>query len=132
MQSVTAYLATAAVFLAIDLIWLSAVATEFYRRQIGHLLAGEFNLPAAGIFYLFYVAGIVFFAVAPALAAGDWTTAAINGALFGFFCYATYDFTNLATLRDWPVAMVVVDVAWGTTLTGLSATLGYLLTRLVY
>ncbi|MEM1307807.1 MAG: DUF2177 family protein, partial [Pseudomonadota bacterium] len=76
-----------------------------------------------------YCIGIVIFAVAPALTSGQWTTAALYGALFGFFCYATYDMTNLATLRDWPLRMSLVDIAWGTVLTGFAATSGFFATR---
>jgi uncharacterized membrane protein len=124
-----AYLTTAVVFLAIDMVWLGFVAKTFYRDRIGHLLAEDFNLVAATGFYLFYVIGIVIFAVAPALQSGSWKTALTMGALFGLFAYATYDMTNLATLRGWPVAVTVVDMAWGTVITGVSATAGYFLTR---
>jgi len=87
------------------------------------------NFTAAGGFYLMYCVGIVIFAISPALRSGAWTDAALYGALFGFFCYATYDMTNMATIRDWPVRMSIVDMAWGTVLTGVSATLGYLVTK---
>lgn len=126
-----AYLATAIVFFAIDFVWLGTVATKFYRDGIGHLMADDVNFAAAGGFYLIYVSGIVFFAVAPALAGGGWKVALLYGALFGFFCYATYDFTNLATLRDWPLYVSLVDLAWGTFLTGTAAIGGYALTRTV-
>ncbi len=77
-----------------------------------------------------YAVGIVIFCVAPALQNGQWTTAALYGALFGFFAYSTYDFTNMATLKDWPVLISVVDIAWGTFITGAAATFGFLLTRI--
>ena len=128
MTYVIAYLATATLFLAVDALWLGVVARTFYVRQIGHLMADIPRLWIAGAFYAVYVIGILIFAVLPALSSGSWQTALIYGALFGFFAYATYDLTNMATLRDWSVAMVVVDVAWGTALTGLSALSGYLVT----
>ncbi|WP_269580584.1 DUF2177 family protein [Roseibium sp. Sym1] len=131
LKLITAYLSTAIVFLAVDYVWLSHVATRFYRDQIGHLLMDKPNLAAAAVFYVLYVVGIVVFAVAPALRGESFATAVLYGALFGFFTYATYDVTNYATLKDWPVLVVAVDVAWGTFLSALSATLGYSLTRLV-
>jgi uncharacterized membrane protein len=120
-----AYAATATTFLLVDLVWLGLVAKGFYRSNIGALMADEINIPAAVTFYLAYIVGIVIFAITPAFESGSWRTSLIMGALFGFFAYATYDMTNLATLRDWPVAVVVVDMAWGTFLTGLSATAGF-------
>jgi len=126
-----AYVTTAIVFLAIDYVWLTQVATRFYYDRIGHLLMDKPNLAAAGVFYILYVVGIVIFAVAPALRSESVVTALMYGALFGFFTYATYDVTNYATLKNWPVIVAVVDVAWGTFLGAISATLGYLLTRLI-
>lgn len=126
-----AYLCTAGVFLAVDYLWLGFVAKKFYAVQLDHLMADQVNLFVAGGFYLVYAIGVVIFAVTPALENNQWTHAAIYGALFGFFCYATYDFTNQATLKNWPVIVTVVDVSWGTILTTLSATLGYFLTRMI-
>ncbi|WP_150523892.1 DUF2177 family protein [Roseibium sediminis] len=130
IQHVVSYLATALVFLAIDYVWLSQVATRFYFDRIGHLLMDKPNMGAAAAFYLIYVVGIVIFAVGPALKTGNISTAVLFGALFGFFTYATYDVTNYATLRDWPFIVVIVDISWGTILSAVSAGLGYLLTRL--
>ncbi|WP_305987360.1 DUF2177 family protein [Roseibium sp. MMSF_3544] len=130
-QLVTAYVATAIVFLAVDYVWLSQVATRFYFDRIGHLLMDKPNMAAAGVFYIIYVIGIVVFAVAPALKSESLATAIIYGAMFGFFTYATYDVTNYATLRNWPVIVTVVDVAWGTALSAFSAGMGYTLTRMV-
>ncbi len=125
MQLVIAYLATAVTFLAIDFIWLAYLAHGFYRAQIGHLLADQFNMAAAVGFYLIYLTGVMIFAVSPAIRSGQWTDALLYGALFGFFCYATYDMTNMATLKGWPLAVTIVDLAWGATLTGIAATAGY-------
>ena len=129
MTNLIAYGATALVFFGLDFLWLGTVANSFYRGQLGPLMAEQVNIPVAALFYALYVVGLVIFAVAPALAAGSWKTALMYGALFGFFAYATYDLTNLATLRDWPAALSVVDLIWGTVLSGTSATLGYLITR---
>ena len=110
------------IFLIIDLVWLGMIAKPFYQRSIGHLMADDFRMGAAFLFYVFYVVGIVYFCVSGTV---DWKAAAVNGALFGFFCYATYDMTNYATLRDWPLRMVVVDIIWGTTLTATTAGAGF-------
>lgn len=123
-----AYGVTAVVFLAIDSVWLTTMANAFYRPMLGNLLADQPRLMVAVFFYLLYVVGIVYFAVVPALQAGHWSTALLNGAMLGLIAYATYDLTNQATLREWPFMVSVVDMAWGTFLTGLSATLGYLIT----
>ncbi|WP_298812586.1 DUF2177 family protein [uncultured Roseibium sp.] len=131
LQNVIAYFATALVFLGVDYVWLSQVATRFYFDRIGHLLMDKPNMAAAGAFYIIYIVGIVIFAVAPALKSESLMTAIIYGALFGFFTYATYDVTNYATLKNWPVIVVVVDVSWGTVLSAFSAGMGYILTRLV-
>lgn len=124
-----AYIATGLVFLAIDSIWLSTMASRLYRPLLGDLLADGFNLAPAVAFYLIYIAGILYFAINPALGAGRWQTAALNGAVLGFVAYATYDLTNQATLRNWPTIITLADLAWGTVLTALSATGGYLITR---
>lgn len=123
------YLFTAIPFLAIDAVWLGYIITDFFRKNIGHLMADTVNFPVAGGFYALYAAGIVFFAVKPALDKSSAKTAIINGALFGFFCYGTYDMTNLATLKDWPAIVAVVDITWGTALTATSALIGYGLTK---
>ena len=130
-QHLAAYCFTAAAFFIIDIIWLGFVATRFYTDRLGHLLLEQPNWGAAFVFYALYVAGIVIFAVAPALREESAGHALVFGALFGFFAYATYDMTNYATLRDWPLAVSLVDMAWGTALTGVSALLGYFGTRLL-
>ncbi len=123
------YLLTIPIFFAIDLIWLGVVAKNFYQNNLAHLLSPAVNWPAAFLFYLIYIAGIILFSVRPALAEQSLVKAAIWGALFGFFTYATYDLTNLATLRDWPIKVVLVDIAWGTLLCTLVASGSYLIGR---
>lgn len=125
MKFLIAYFATAIVFLVIDYIWLGFVMKDYFQSQLSHLMADEVNLTIAALFYLFYAAGVVFLCVNPALDSGDWTKALINGAILGFLAYGAYDVTNMATLRDWPITMSVIDVAWGTGLTALSAIAGY-------
>jgi uncharacterized membrane protein len=123
---VAAYLAAAVAFCLADLLWLGFVAKAFIQAQIGPLVRTPPDWTAAAIFYAMYLGGVVFFAVRPALADGSLGTAALHGALFGFFCYATYDLTNLATLRGWTLPMALVDIGWGTVVTALAATAGFL------
>ncbi|KAB2950308.1 MAG: DUF2177 family protein [Rhizobiaceae bacterium] len=121
-----AYVATATAFLAVDAVWLSVMAPQLYRPLLGDLLAENFDVVAAALFYVLYVSGIVFFAVRPALADGRAATAALNGAVFGLCAYGTYDLTNQATLRNWPAIITVADLFWGTILTATAATVGFL------
>lgn len=107
------YLVAVPIFFVIDLLWLGVIARGFYQTQLAGFL-GPVNWTAAVIFYLIFIAGILFFAVLPALEAQSLARAVLLGALFGFFTYATYDLTNLATLKDWPLTLVFVDIAWGT------------------
>lgn len=104
-------------FFLIDMLWLGLIARNFYQSQLGPLL-GEVNWTAAILFYLIFLVGLTIFATYPAVARGSTVvlTAAGFGALYGFFTYATYDLTNLATLKDWPLLVVIVDMAWGTVL----------------
>jgi uncharacterized membrane protein len=113
------YFITLITFLAIDSFWLGFVAPSFYRSQIGHLMAENANFLAAGIFYLLYIYGLLFFVVEPAVKQND-SNYLMRGALFGLITYATYDLTNFATLRDWPLLVTVVDMTWGTILCGLT------------
>lgn len=131
MKFGVAYLATAMAFIVIDVIWLTMIARGFYRDMIGPLLKDDPNLVAAAIFYVSFVGAIVWFAVLPALEQNSLRTAALNGLILGLICYATYDLTNLATLKGFPVKMAVVDIIWGGVLTTGSATLGFLGARMV-
>ena len=101
------------VFFAIDLVWLVLVAKKFYNSQIGFLMRPDINWYAAVIFYLLFICGLVVFVIMPALEKHSLTRALFYGALFGLISYATYDLTNLATLKDWPLLVTVVDLAWG-------------------
>ena len=118
------YLLTAAVFFAIDLLWLGVLARGLYQRFLGHLL-GDVNWGAAFIFYLLFIVGLFIFAITPALDRDSAGHAVIMGALFGFFTYATYELTNLATLDGWPLGIVFIDIAWGVVLTASVAFAGY-------
>lgn len=104
------------VFFAIDMVWLGLVAKDFYRAQIGSLMKIDINWIAGITFYLLFIVGLVFFVIAPAVERGSWLYALSIGAFFGLITYATYDLTNLATLKDWPLAVTFVDMAWGSLL----------------
>lgn len=123
------YLLTIPIFFALDLLWLGVVAKPLYRDNLAHLLSPSVNWAAALVFYLVYIVGILLFAVKPGLDARSLAKAAQWGALFGFFTYATYDLTNLATLRDWPLKVVLADMAWGTLLCTLVAAASFLMGR---
>lgn len=111
------------VMFLLDMLWLGVVATDWYARGIGHLMAPSPNLWAAALFYLLYPLGLLLFCVLPGRDA-PWLRVLGMGALFGFFAYATYDLTNLATLKGWPPVLTVVDIAWGCVVSGLSAAAG--------
>lgn len=119
------------VFLAIDALWLGLVAPKFYKAQIGHLMADKPNLIAALVFYLIFIVGLVYFVLLPAVTNDSWVTAFANGALFGFVTYATYDLTNFATLKGWPITMVIVDLTWGLTLSTSVSLISYFIIQLI-
>jgi uncharacterized membrane protein len=123
------YALTVPVFFIIDLIWLGVVARGFYQKNLKYFLSPNVNWTAAIIFYLMYIAGILIFAVLPGVAKDSVRHAAVWGALFGFFTYATYDLTNLALLKDWPLNIVVVDILWGVVLCTLVATLSFYIAK---
>jgi uncharacterized membrane protein len=121
-----AYIGSAAVMLVMDIVWLTLAVPRIYKPALGDLLADKPNLPVAGVFYLLYVIGVVVFAVLPAHANGSWLQALGLGALLGLVAYGTYDFTNLSTLRNWPLTLSLIDVCWGVVLTSIAAVAGYL------
>lgn len=112
-------------FLAVDMVWLVFVARKFYAGQLGFLMRDPVNWTAALLFYALFVVGILFFVISPALEKQSLGYAALAGALFGLMTYATYDLTNLATIKDWPIIVTIVDLAWGTTLSTLVSLVGY-------
>lgn len=123
MQWIVAYLVTGLAFGALDALWLRWAGPNFYRPAIGDLLADSFRPAPAIAFYLLYIAAVVWFAVRPGLAGGVGA-AALNGALLGAICYATYDLTNQATMKVWPVHLTLADIAWGAFATGVAASAG--------
>ncbi len=127
LEFIKLYFLTLPVYLLVDGFWLTVVAKNFYAKHLGYLISPNPNWIAAGIFYLGYVIGIVIFAVSPALRESSFGKALLLGALFGAFCYATYDLTNLATVKNWPWFITVIDIIWGATVTMIAAGAGYLL-----
>lgn len=107
------YLATLVTFFVIDMIWLGLLARTFYRKHLGFLLAPDPNWIAAIVFYLLFILGILVFVVVPGVEDDSLNTTLLHAALFGLITYATYDLTNLATVKDWPLLVTVVDLAWG-------------------
>ncbi len=112
-------------FFIIDMVWLVLIAKNFYQAQIGFLMKGNINWLAAIIFYLLFIVGLVIFVISPAVEKHSWVQALLLGALFGLITYATYDLTNLATLKDWPILITIVDLAWGTSLGALVSVISY-------
>ena len=109
-----AYAGTFTVMIALDLIWLGVVAKPLYQQGLGTLMLPQPDWPVAALFYSIFALGLVIFGVAPHETARSWPHTLLMAALFGFFCYATYDLTNLATLKGWPVGLSLIDIAWGT------------------
>ena len=123
------YALTVPVFFVVDLIWLGVVARGFYQKNLKSLLSPNVNWAAAIIFYLIFIAGILIFAVIPALNKDSWRHAVLWGALFGFFTYMTYELTNLALLKNWPLNIVIVDILWGVVLCTAVATASFCIAK---
>lgn len=124
------YVLTGLSFALIDSIWLRTMYTRLYQPEIGELLGG-LRLGPAIAFYLLYIGGMMWFAVGPALANGRWQTALVQGAVLGFMCYATYDLTNFATLKIWSMKVTLLDILWGTVLTGSASLAGWAATNAI-
>jgi uncharacterized membrane protein len=118
MKYIILFGVTTAIFFLIDMIWLGAVAKNFYREKLAFVFTGEVNWAAAFIFYFIYIVGILYFVVIPGTIHHDWQKVLLSGAFLGLLCYATYDLTNMATIKQWPLSVVIVDILWGTVLTG--------------
>jgi uncharacterized membrane protein len=116
-------------FFAIDMVWLVLVAKKFYHQQIGFLLRPDINWVAAIIFYLLFIAGLVTFVISPAVEKHSWLHAVSYGAFFGLITYATYDLTNLATMKDWPLLVTIVDLIWGSVLAASISVITYYITN---
>ena len=123
------YLVAFIVFLVIDAAWLGLIAPKFYRTHLGHIMAERPNFVVAGVFYLIFLLGLTYFVINPALEANDLSKLLISAALFGLVTYGTYDLTNMATLKDWPIIVTVVDLIWGTVLSTLVSLITFLILR---
>lgn len=117
------------VFLVIDIVWLTVISKTLYAQHLGYLMAPKAKLLAALLFYLLFVLGLQFFVLNPALASGSWKMALFAGMFFGLVTYATYDLTNLATIKNWPVLITVIDLVWGSVVSGLTSILSFLIIR---
>lgn len=114
-----------AVFLAIDMLWLTVLAKDLYAKHLGYLMAKSPNLIAAFIFYLIFIAGLVFFVLEPALGKKTWMQVLTSGLLFGLVTYATYDLTNLATIKNWPLNITIIDLLWGMGISAVTSVLTF-------
>ncbi len=119
------YILSLSVFLVIDMIWLLVISKKLYSDQLGYLMAKSPNLYAALAFYLIFIAGLLFFVIEPSLASNNWQYALFAGAFFGLVTYATYDLTNLATIRDWPILITAIDLVWGSFVSGSTALVSF-------
>ena len=128
-QMFVIYLITLAVFFLIDMVWLGVVAKGFYRRHLGTMLSPKVNWAAAILFYLLFIFGLLVFVIKPALISGEPLKALFLGALLGLISYATYDLSNLATLKDWPLIVTIVDLIWGSVLGGAVSYISVLVAR---
>ena len=125
MFKVKLYVLTTLVFFIIDILWLGLLSKNLYQEKIGQLLKEDVNWTAAILFYLFFILGMLFFVIYPALVKRSWKYALFVGIFFGMTTYATYDMTNLATMKDWSVLITVVDILWGSFLCGATSLIVY-------
>lgn len=125
MKWVRVYLITLAIFLIIDIIWLGLAAKGMYKKELGFIMSDKPNWTAALLFYLIFIFGLTYFVIKPGLESGKLLLTVFNGMLLGFVSYATYDLTNLATIKDWPILITAVDLVWGTFLGGMVSFLSY-------
>jgi len=126
------YVLTSVVFFAIDMVWLGVLAKNLYRKHLFGLMADQVNWTAAIVFYLLFIVGIFVFVILPAVEKNSLITALLLGAFFGIVTYATYDLTNLATLKNWPLPIVFIDIAWGAVLTSLVSMAGYVIHKWIF
>lgn len=126
------FLVALIIFFAVDMFWLGFIAKSFYTKQIGFLMKENINWTAALIFYILFIAALVLFVIQPAIDKKSLQHAILMGAAFGFITYATYDLTNLATLKDWPLLVTIVDLCWGAFLAASVSALTYLISTKVF
>ena len=123
------YLASLVVFFAVDMLWLGLVASSFYKKHLGYLMAPTINWYAAIIFYLLFILGILVFVVLPGIKENSLTNTILRALLFGLITYATYDLTNLATIKDWPLTVTLVDLVWGMVLSTIVSVAGFFVAK---
>lgn len=128
---IVAFAVTAVVFLVLDAIWLGVISRNLYQREIGELLLPKPNLGAAAVFYVIYIVGLVYFCVVPGVAGQSALRGLLNGAMFGIVAYATYDLTNLATLKGWSTELVLIDIAWGAVASAIASAVAVAITTRV-
>ena len=129
-QNFRNYFISLVVFLLIDMIWLIFISRSLYSKHLGYIMAPKVNFLAAFIFYMIFILGLMVFVINPALITESWKSALFLGMLFGIVTYATYDLTNLATVKDWPMIITVVDLIWGTVVSGITAFISYTIIKL--
>ena len=129
IKTLILYFSTAAVFFAIDLVWLRLMNSRFYKIQLAGLMSDKVNWLPALLFYLLFIVGLLFLVVLPAVDQGSWLRAMLLGGLLGMVAYATYDLTNLATFKNWPVLVTIVDISWGATVSAIVATISYFIAK---
>ncbi|HBW13266.1 MAG TPA: DUF2177 domain-containing protein [Proteiniclasticum sp.] len=125
MQFLKVYALTLVIFFLVDIVWLGVISKKLYKEYLGHLMAPNVNWAAALVFYFLFIAGLVFFVIMPAIEKGDLMYAITLGAFFGLITYGTYDLTNLATLKDWPLNITIIDLIWGTFLNAATSGITY-------
>jgi len=130
LQQFRNYAISLVVFLVIDMVWLVGISKSFYSKQLGYLMAPKVNFLAAFLFYAIFIVGLSVFVIYPALTKGSWTYAIFYGLLFGLVTYSTYDLTNLATVKDWPLVITVIDLVWGSVVCALTSVISYLIIKL--
>lgn len=131
MEQIRTYFIALLVFFVIDIIWLVVIARKLYQKELGFIMSEKPNWIAAIIFYLIFIVGLVFFVIYPAIGKESWSYALLAGMLFGLITYSTYDLTNLATLKDWPLKITVIDLIWGTSLGGAVSTITYFICQFI-
>jgi uncharacterized membrane protein len=128
-KTLVLYFATLAVFFVIDLIWLLLMNSRFYKIQLAGLMSNKVNWLPAILFYLFFVVGVLLLVVLPAVDRDSWIRAMLLGGLLGMIAYSTYDLSNLATIKNWPTVVTIVDIVWGTVLSAIVATISFYIAR---
>ena len=126
MKYLFLFIITAAIFFALDMLWIGLIARNFYREKLSFIFTGEVRWIPIVIFYSIYIAGILYFVLIPGFAQHDWKMVLLNGALLGLLCYATYDLTNMGTIKQWPLVVTVVDIIWGSFVTAAVSVISYL------